>query len=227
MIKLSPSTLGDFNKCQRCFWFDKKMGKPKPRGIFPSLPGGMDKAIKARFDAYRLNRLMPVEIKNKVSGELFPDQRRIDSWRAWGMGLDAIIGGTRLSGQIDDAIQEPDGSITVLDYKTRGYPPKPGDSELYYGQQMDAYGLLFQMNGRKISGKGHLVYYWPARSDSDLIPTDVKFVFESTVVDLDIRPERTLELINRIVAALAQDVPPVPALDCEYCAFVSTRTRGC
>ena len=50
---LSPSQLGLFKECPRCFWMGKVKGIGRPRGIFPSLPGGMDNVIKPHFDRYR------------------------------------------------------------------------------------------------------------------------------------------------------------------------------
>jgi len=45
-IRLSPSSLNLFLECPRCFWLDKNKGIKRPRGIFPSLPSGMDSVIK-------------------------------------------------------------------------------------------------------------------------------------------------------------------------------------
>ena len=48
--KLSPSALNLFLNCPKCFWLDRNKGKKRPRGIYPSLPGGMDAVIKNYFD---------------------------------------------------------------------------------------------------------------------------------------------------------------------------------
>jgi len=61
-IRLSPSSLNLFLECRRCFWLDKNKGIKRPRGIFPSLPSGMDSVIKKYFDSYRLNSDMPPEM---------------------------------------------------------------------------------------------------------------------------------------------------------------------
>ncbi|GAI53572.1 unnamed protein product, partial [marine sediment metagenome] len=44
-IRLSPSALNLFLQCPRCFWLEKNKGIKRPRGIFPSLPSGMDSVI--------------------------------------------------------------------------------------------------------------------------------------------------------------------------------------
>jgi len=42
VIRLSPSTLNVFLECKKCFWLAQVKDIHRPRGIFPSLPGGMD-----------------------------------------------------------------------------------------------------------------------------------------------------------------------------------------
>ena len=48
-------------------------GIHRPRGVFPSLPGGMDNLIKKYFDTYRLQNKLPPEIDGKVEGVLMAD----------------------------------------------------------------------------------------------------------------------------------------------------------
>lgn len=61
---LSPSTLGLYKNCPRCFWLHINKGHKRPNGIFPSLPGGMDLVIKKYFDKY--GDSLPLEIVGKV-----------------------------------------------------------------------------------------------------------------------------------------------------------------
>src|SRR3989338_6659737 len=58
-IMLSPSALNLFLECARCFWLEKVKKIKRPRGIFPSLPGGMDRIIKTYFDSYRSQVIPP------------------------------------------------------------------------------------------------------------------------------------------------------------------------
>src|SRR3989344_2924105 len=51
--KFSPSTLNLFKDCPRCFWLQFNKGIKRPEAIFPSLPSGMDKALKIHFDRFR------------------------------------------------------------------------------------------------------------------------------------------------------------------------------
>lgn len=56
-IRLSPASLNIFLDCPKCFWLEKNKSIKRPRGVFPSLPGGMDPVIKTYFDFGRLGSL--------------------------------------------------------------------------------------------------------------------------------------------------------------------------
>ncbi|ODS30309.1 MAG: hypothetical protein SCARUB_04585 [Candidatus Scalindua rubra] len=87
MIRLSPTTgLNLFRNCPRCFWLHYNKQVRRPRGIFPSLPGGMDLVIKKYFDRYRGK--LPPEIEGKVEGCLMPGVELMNKWRNWRTGLE-------------------------------------------------------------------------------------------------------------------------------------------
>ena len=50
----------------------------RPRGIFPSLPSGMDRVIKTYFDHYRGS--LPPELEGEVEGKLIPDLDLMNQW---------------------------------------------------------------------------------------------------------------------------------------------------
>ncbi|MFH1047365.1 MAG: PD-(D/E)XK nuclease family protein [Patescibacteria group bacterium] len=163
-IRLSPTSLRLFENCPRCFWQLFKTKKHRPKDIFPSLPNGMDRVIKEYFDRYRAKGVLPPELVGKMPGVLVPDLRLIKKWRHWQHGLtyeDQVKQAT-LSGALDDCLVD-NGLYLPLDYKTRGYPPKTGDSELYYGLQLNCYAMLLQANGYPPADNGFLVYYYPTQ----------------------------------------------------------------
>ena len=147
MIRLSPSTLNVFLECPKCFWLEHVKDIHRPRGIFPSLPGGMDLLIKKYFDRYRNVGKLPPELDGKLDGaELFADQELLNKWRNWRNALayqDPESGAT-LSGMLDDLGLQPDKRLFVpLDYKTRGFDVKEG-GENFYKNQLNCYGLCFE-----------------------------------------------------------------------------------
>ena len=162
-IKLSPSTLNLFLECPRCFWMDKVKGIKRPRGIFPSLPGGMDRVIKLHFDGFRAKDSLPPELNGaSFDGiKLYRDQAQLEKWRSWRTGLEyKDADGSILSGAIDDLLVKDDRYIP-FDYKTKGSPTTEADAIKYYQNQLDCYTLLLHENHLPSAGFAYLLYYSP------------------------------------------------------------------
>ena len=213
-IRLSPSTLNLFLECPRCFWLQLNENIHRPRGAFPSLPGGMDLVIKIYFDKYREKSKLPSEIEGKVKGELVRDQALLNKWRNWKTGLrykDESLG-TVLFGALDDCLEE-DGKYFPLDYKTRGSAPREGDSEKYYGNQLDCYALLLEENGYPVGEFGYLIYYYPKE-----VKERGTIIFDIEPVELKINTERARKTLSDAVKLLHGHIPPHHS-ECEYCIW--------
>lgn len=216
-IRLSVSTgLNLFRECPRCFWLHHKKKVPRPRGIFPSLPGGMDRVIKRYFDHYR--GMLPPELRGKIHGTLLPDQALMDEWRDWRSGLvhHDQTRNASLIGALDDCLINGD-RYTPLDYKTRGSAPRPGDSEKYYQLQLDSYALLLQANGLPPTDFGYLVYYYPHTVEEGGV---VRFTIEPVQVAID--PRRAQHTFEEAVSLLLGQ-PPLHHSHCEYCFWLTRR----
>ena len=214
-IRLSPSTLNLFLECQKCFWLEQVRGIHRPRGIFPSLPGGMDNLIKKYFDKYRLQGKLPPEIEGKVDGVLMADLDLLNKWRSWRTGLvyKDLESGAILSGALDDLLVNPSKQVYMpFDYKTRGYALKE-DSSSFYQNQLNCYSLMLEANGMKSAGFGYLCYY---------IPKDVaeggQVRFEITVKKMDVDPEAAKKVFEN-----AQELIKGPMQkthnECIYCSW--------
>lgn len=213
-LRLSPSTLHLFLECPRCFWLQINENIHRPRGIFPSLPGGMDSVLKVYFDKYRKKGELPPEIEGKVKGKLMSDLVLLNKWRNWRTGLeykDEILGVT-LFGALDDVLQDGNSYIP-LDYKTRGSAPREGDSEKYYGNQLDSYSLLLEENSYLTKGLGYLVYYFPKE-----VREDGQVDFDVEVVELITDPNRARKVLQDAVKLLTGSIPSYHS-ECEYCLW--------
>ena len=106
-----------------------------------------------------------------------------------------------LFGALDECLQDGDTYIP-LDYKTRGYPPREGDSELYYQTQLDTYATLLHYNGYQVGDSAYLVYYYP------------KVVKKNGVVDFYVKPVKVSVNVARLEKLLKESVEvllgPVP-----------------
>ncbi len=216
MYLLSPSKLSVIDACPRCFWDSYKDdgGKekvPRPRGIFPSLPGGIDLRLKEYFDHYRGS--MPPELIGALPGRLFSDIESLAKWRHWRTGLTVVDSRKdfKLIGAIDDCLE--DGALlTVLDYKTKGSEPKTDGSE-YYQTQLDCYDLMLQRNGHHTSGEAVLLYVWPTEVQNCTL-----FEFDFKVCKIPTSAKRAEEIIDKAIATLVGKRPP-PSPTCEYCNY--------
>jgi hypothetical protein len=212
MIKLSPSTIGLFQECPRCFWLQFNKNVHRPRGIFPSLPGGMDSVIKKYYDIYREKKELPPELVGKVKGKLLDDPL-LKAWRSNWEGIKYIDKklNAQVKGILDDCFVDS-GTYIPLDYKTRGYELKENTSS-YYQHQLDIYCYLLSKNGYKTADYAYLVYYYP------------RTVKENGVVEFEVVPKKMKtsiknaeKLISKAVKCL-KDPEPKQHSECEYCTW--------
>ncbi|MDY6788401.1 MAG: PD-(D/E)XK nuclease family protein [Candidatus Nanohaloarchaea archaeon] len=215
-VRLSPSRINLFMECERCFWLKMNEGVSRPSGPFPSLPGGMDKVIKQHFDRFRGDGSVPPELKKSdINAVPLDDEEFLSNCRNWrskpwyeNQDLGVVV-----KGGVDDLLVDPEGNIIVLDYKTRGYPPKGDSAPDYYSRQVNLYNLILRSNGYDTADFGLLLYYYP---DKLLDNGDVVFHNEFRKVDTD------LDSARRLVESAVETVngsEPEPGGDCDFCKW--------
>lgn len=216
MIKISPSGISSLLECHRCLWLHMHEEKKRPRGIYPSLPDGMDNVFKKYFDAYRRRGEIPPEIEGKVDGTLFPDLQQLNRWREFNFGR----GGIRaeipefdmlISGAIDDLLVAPDGKFIPFDFKTRGYPTKE-DTHEHYRHQLDLYALLFQKNGMEPALYGYLLFFWPESYEMG------QASFKTNLIKMDVSPSRGMSVLKQAHDIIVGSMPQAHE-SCEYCVY--------
>ena len=118
--QLSPSTINIMADCPRCFWLELKKNIKRPRGIFPSLPSGMDRILKEHFDACAKLGVLPPEIKElEAEGIKVFNEKILDSWRDSRRGiLLKDKDGNILKGVID-ALLVKGTKFIILEYCNR------------------------------------------------------------------------------------------------------------
>lgn len=232
-MMISASMLGVFKNCPRCFWIDRRARIARPRGIFPSLPSGMDLIIKTFMDTWRrFDRLPPQLLGDATAGmRLFPDQGKLDSWRNWKTGLRYRDpnGRYEVIGALDDILIRGLGSDVVVipfDYKTKGSVAPDGYLEKYYTHQTDIYGLLLAGSGYKVADEAIFSVWSPIKVDSVTLHDGGTrhFVdFETQVVPIKMDVKRALDMLERAHECLQSPAPPEPGADCEYCRYTTLR----
>ncbi|MBI4218034.1 MAG: PD-(D/E)XK nuclease family protein [Elusimicrobia bacterium] len=215
-FKLSATALSLFRNCPRCFWLEKIKNIKRPRGIFPSLPSGMDRILKNYFDFFRKDGILPSELQVEELKEtfLFQDQSKLDAWRNWRTGLTfEDEDGSCLIGAFDDLLIK-DGLTIPFDYKTKGSPAEKESAARYYQKQLDCYALLLQSNGIPTADYGYLLFYSPKD-----VQEDGKVLFNVQPIRLGVNPERAKELFRQAVQTLKAPIPDSDP-ECEYCLWL-------
>lgn len=221
-IFLSPSKLNLLNECPRCFWDAYAANCGRPRGIFPSLPGGMDLVIKSYLDLYRGD--LPPVLKGRIPAVLFNDMIKLNRWRNWRTGLSYEDPGlaVQMIGALDDCLVSPEGLFIPFDAKTKGSVPKDNGAQ-YYQTQMDCYCLMLQHNGFPVADHAWLAYFSPKavvrENDSSFNEHHfLNFTFDVTPFKVGTNVDAAKQLIEKACEILRGSRPPSHGR-CEFCIY--------
>ncbi|MBI5148678.1 PD-(D/E)XK nuclease family protein [Candidatus Pacearchaeota archaeon] len=210
--KLSPTGLNLMEDCERCFWLEHNASIERPSGIFPSLPSGMDRILKAYFDGYRKKGELPPELAENKEFEnckLFDNLEILTTWRDGYKGISLKDKrGNVLRGAVDDILVR-DEKLIVIDYKTRGFPLKQ-DTVGHYKNQLDIYNLLLRRNGHNTEDNSFLFFY---------IPKEVKergtVIFNIDFQKVNVNIKNVNLIWNRALSIL--DSPCPEKKKCNWC----------
>jgi hypothetical protein len=212
--KFSPSSLNLLKDCPRCFWLHFREGVKRPRGIFPSLPSGMDRILKVHFDAFRDREELPPELA-KLDGDvkLFDNAELLYEWRNNFRGIKwEDPEGNRLRGAVDNILQKGN-KLIVLDYKTRGYPLKD-DTAAHYQDQLDLYNFLLRKNDYQTANYAFLLFYHP-----DKVSESGDVAFHADLVKMKVSVKNAENILKKALAVLGGEIPK-NSEECEYCRWV-------
>ena len=199
--------------CPRCFWLHFNKGIKRPRGIFPSLPSGMDRILKEHFDAFMEKGEVPPELEEIEDGiRLFDDVELLGLWRNNFKGIQwEDKDGNRLRGAVDNILQKGK-KLIVLDYKTRGYPLKE-DTAAYSQDQLNLYNFLLRKNGYKTENYAYLLFYHPNK-----VSKKGDIAFHTDLVKMKTSVKDAENIVKNALALLGGDMPE-HAEKCEYCKW--------
>ena len=221
-FSLSPSKIGVLKDCPKCFYNANVLKVDRPRGIFPSLPGGVDLVMKTCFDAFR--PVLPAHLVKQLPGRtLWGNKDQINKLRNWRSGLKTelkIQGKTvSLIGALDDLIVEADGTFSPFDVKTKGKQPETDGAE-YYQHQMDLYSLMLFENKMQPSGNAYLDYWFPTTF------TDIGDMgWGDRLFTLDTSCQRGRAWLENAVTIMTAGSAPASSSKCEYCAYLTAYTN--
>ena len=189
-------------------------GIRRPDGIFPSLPSGMDRVLKAHFDSFMEKGELPPELKDcNDELKLFDNKELLKVWRNNFKGIQwSDEQGNIFKGAVDNIIKKGN-KLIVLDYKTRGFPLKDDTAE-HYQNQLDIYNFLLRKNGYETEDYAYLLFYHPNK-----VSEKGDFIFNTNLVRMKICIQNAEDIFKEALKVLEERIPK-PAGDCEYCKWV-------
>ena len=210
-FKLSPSSLSLMQECPRCFWLAQHKVWKRPAGIFPSLPSGMDRILKAHFDRFRDKGEMPPELCE--NGEcrnlkLFDNKEKLKIWQNNWKGISFTDKkGNELHGAVDNILIKGK-KLIVLDYKTRGYALKEDTAE-HYRNQLNIYNFLLRKNNYETEDYSFLLFYVP----KEVMATG-EVIFDTTLVKMKVDVKMAEKIWKKAIKLLNGECPEKA---CEWC----------
>lgn len=221
-FKLSRSKIDLFLQCQRCFYFDRRLGVGRPPGFPFALNSAVDHLLKLEFDIHRANGT-----KHPLIEQYGVDARPVahddlDKWRHNFTGIQYVHQPTNflVFGAIDDLWINSRDEYIVVDYKSTS---KSGaitelsqDWQDGYKRQMEIYQWLLRQNGYKVSSTGYFVYC-NGRTDKEAF--DAKLEFDLTLIPYDGDDSWVEDTIIAAHQCLQSDKYPAASEDCDYCAY--------
>ena len=209
---LSPSSLSLLKECPKCFWLHFNKNIKRPNGIFPSLPSGMDRVLKAHFDSFRDKNELPPELKKLKGVKLFNNIELLKTWRNNLKGVQyKDKDGNLIRGAVDN-ILEKGSKLIVLDYKTRGFPLKEDTAE-HYQDQLDLYNFLLRKNEYKTENYAYLLFYHP-----DKVNAEGEILFNTDLVKMSISISNAEKIIKNALNILEISMPD-SSEECEFCKW--------
>jgi hypothetical protein len=220
-IKLSRAKIELFFDCQRCFYFDVKLGVSRPPMLPFTLNNAVDQLLKNEFDYFRKkNEPHPLLIHHGIQAKLF-DHPKLDEWRENFKGITYHHEKTNflITGAVDDLWINDDLELLIVDYKaTAKDNPITRPDELYsaYKRQMEVYKWLYEKNGFKVAKDGVFVYCNGLKNKPVFkrhLEFSVHIVFYQATTNWI---ENKLEEIHK---TLMDETIPNGSDCCEYCKY--------
>jgi hypothetical protein len=218
---ISAKTLGQLcmpNFCKRCFWIKLKMGGNLPFQIFPGIFSSIDsyskKIICSWFDRHNTCPIWLSEIGEVIKYENPPHYSKFTY-------LDKKSG-VLLRGSPDALFIKRDGTYIIADYKTAKYTEHQDELLPIYEVQLNAYALIAQQLGMKVS-ELVLIYTEPI-TDGDAIScdnhhNDCGFImkFSSHIHRITLKPKTIAPLLMQVKKIQDMKKPPPKNKDCKDC----------
>lgn len=223
-FKISRSKIDLFLQCPKCFYLDRRLGTPRPRGFPFNLNSAVDTLLKKEFDIHRAKGSKHPLLEEYGLDAIPFKHEKIDEWRENFVGVQHLHKPTNflVFGAIDDVWINPQGELLVVDYKAtskKGEITLDADWQIVYKRQMEIYQWLLRKNGFKVSETGYFVY---CNGKRDLEAFDKKIEFDVYLIPYKGRDDSWIDkTLMDIKECLDSEEIPESHHECDHCAYVN------
>lgn len=205
---LSHTAIEMINRCPKCFWLKYNKKIYQPQGIVSRLANRFDIVLKNYFDSYREIGILPPMIEGKIKGILqSPFQERY---------YHKIDGQYGFYGKLDECIIQ-DNLYVPIDFKTTSSDPREKEIMEAYQHQIDEYIYLMEVNKKKTTGYGYLIFFFPEFNNE--VHNGFPMIME--IVKVEAHPELVEKRIQKAIDILKNPIPDSNP-ECEYCKWFSS-----
>ena len=220
-FKLSRSKLESFLSCPRCFYLDRRLGIGQPSMPAFTLNTAVDVLLKKEFDQCRAKG-EPHALMRLFGIDAVPyDHPSLETWRDNRRGVQYLHEASNFLafGAIDDLWVYPDGSVSVVDYKSTSTDADvtlEGPWKKAYKRQIEIYQWLLRKNGLTVSDDAYFVY---VNADKSRASFDGKLEFVSKILPYQGDASWVDDALTEAKACLLRSALPLAHPECEWCAY--------
>ncbi|MFH0928135.1 MAG: PD-(D/E)XK nuclease family protein [bacterium] len=226
-FKVSRSGIELFIECPCCFYLNNRLGIRRPSGPPFSINVAVDTLLKKEFDFHRVAKTQHPLMK-KYGIDAVPYQHALmNEWRENFKGVRFVHEPTQIlvTGAVDDLWVNKKGELIVVDYKATAKESEisiSADWQMSYKRQMEVYQWLLRRIGFKVAKTGYFVYC-NGRTDREAF--DGKVEFDVTVLPYKGDDSWVEGSLAEIKKCLNQKKIPKSPKDCEFCGYVTARSK--
>ena len=228
VFKLSRTKIELFCKCERCFYFEVRLGFRELQGPSWAINSAVDELLKKEVEQCRKED-KPHGLFRDYNLNIKPfNHPDLKDWQSTRKGIQYLHEKYNILfyGGVDDIMINEKDELVVVDFKAtaRKNPlntPKDvfGGGETYR-RQLEIYSWLLQKNGFSVSTAGYLMYYNGDASKPSLGET---MYFRRTLVEFFLNTDWIDPTIDSMYNCLQDDsVPQLDTDSCEQCLYRET-----
>ena len=222
-FRLSRSKIDMFLECQRCFYYDRRLGVGRPPGFPFALNSAVDTLLKKEFDIHRSKGTAHPLMKEYGIDALPFSHPKMEEWRdslRRGITYHDSITNFVITGGVDDVWVNPAGELIIVDYKATskdGQVSLDAPWQIGYKMQMETYQWLFRKNAFKVSDTGYFVY---CNGQTDRKAFDGKLEFDVVLIPYTGNDSWVEKTIKKAHECLQANTIPKAGLECDYCSYI-------